>query len=252
MADSLDDIDLHQVFVGQETTLLAELSAGRHAGHTGIQGDGTEDRWIAFLRDRLPRRYAVTRAIVIDSEGHRSDQIDVVIHDRHFSPRFWEVGDHHYLPAESVYAVFEVKPDLSKSNVEYASQKAASVRRLHRTSATFGWALGPMPPRPLYPILAGILCDRSSWTPAFGKPFVDTLSGIETSGRLDFGCVLGHGTFEVPHDAPLDKPVVGDAATALVAFLLTLLHRLQGLGSAPAIDYPAYMKWVTDESLDSD
>jgi hypothetical protein len=38
-----------------------------------------------------------------------------------------------YIPAESVYAVFEVKQDV-KGNIDYAAQKVESVRRLKRTS----------------------------------------------------------------------------------------------------------------------
>lgn len=244
MKDELIDFDLHEVFAGQEATLLAELNAGKQAGHSGVQGSGTEDRWIALLRERLPHRYEVTRAIVVDSTGHRSQQIDVVIHDRHFSPKFWEYGDHHYVPAECVYAVFEVKPELNREYVLYAGEKAASVRALHRTSTSFGWALGPMPPRPLFPILSGILCDNSSWIPPFGEPFGKALNDVGTDGRIDLGCVLGHGAFEVPYDGVAGQVTVSGADTALVTFLLKLLHRLQGLGSASAIDYSAYARWI--------
>ena len=38
-----------------------------------------------------------------------------------------------YIPAESVYAVFEVKQDV-KGYIDYAAQKVESVRRLKRTS----------------------------------------------------------------------------------------------------------------------
>lgn len=39
--------------------------------------------------------------------------------------------DFMYIPAESVYAVFEVKQDV-KGHIEYASQKVESVRKLKK------------------------------------------------------------------------------------------------------------------------
>lgn len=243
MTDS-NNFNLHEVFAGQEDVLRAELKAGKQAGHPGVQGDGTEDQWLTLLGKRLPHRYAVTRAIVVDSNGARSDQIDVVIHDRHFSPAFWEVGEHHYVPAESVYAVFEVKPELNRDYVLYAGKKVASVRALHRTSASFGWALGEMPARPLPPILGGLLASDSGWSPTFGKPFKEALSDAGDHGRLDLGCVLGHGAFEIPHGTDPEQLRASPDDTALISFFMTLLHRLQGLGSAPAIEYPKYLRWV--------
>lgn len=38
-----------------------------------------------------------------------------------------------YIPAESVYAVFEVKQDV-EGHIEYAAKKVESVRKLKRTS----------------------------------------------------------------------------------------------------------------------
>jgi hypothetical protein len=200
-----------------------------------VHGGGTEDHWIAFLQDHLPGRYAASRAFVVDSRGQRSEQIDIVIHDRHFSPEFWEWGGHRYLPVESVYAVFEVKPELTREYILYAGSKASSVRSLYRTNASFGWAMGTMPPRELFPILAGILAGRSSWSPPFGDAFVSALGDIGENGRLDLGCVLGVGAFSIPHGETPDELVLSGADIALFSFLLSLLHRLQGLGSAPAI-----------------
>jgi hypothetical protein len=60
------------------------------------------------LSEILPSRYQVSKGFVVDSDSMRSEQIDVIIHDRVFSPLLWEDGGYMYVPAESVYAVFEV------------------------------------------------------------------------------------------------------------------------------------------------
>jgi hypothetical protein len=94
------------------------------------KGDVAEVNWHAALDGRhgregfLPGRYAVSSAYVIDAEGNRSDQIDLVVHDAHFCPLLFKQAGHRYIPAESVYAVFEVKPELNRDYVLYAGEKA--------------------------------------------------------------------------------------------------------------------------------
>jgi hypothetical protein len=244
-ADGEAGFDLGQVFAAQEKVLWNELTVGKQAGQPSVQGGGAEDRWLAMLGSHLPKRYEATRGIVVDSKGHRSEQIDVVLHDRQYSPLWWEYGDHRYVPAESVYAVFEVKQDLNREHILYAAGKVASVRALDRTSAPFGWAMGTMKAMPTVPLLGGLLAGRSSWVPPFGNPFREAMRDCDDAGRLDLGCVLGAGTFELPHEKTVDDVVIkGGDGTALVSFLLTLLHRLQGLGSAPAIKFDEYERWI--------
>lgn len=247
-ADKLT-FDLHGAFLDQERELLAALKTGRrNAGHPGVQGQGTETQWQALLEKVLPARYEVSPAIVVDSRGGRSQQIDLVVRDGHFSPQFWEWGGHRYVPAESVYAVAEVKPEINRDHLLYAGEKIASVRGLYRTSVPFGWAMGTMEARPLPPILGIFLAGDSRWSPTFGDPFRKALKDVTQEGRLDIGCVLGSASFEVAHDQDADAVAVGAADTALVSFTLALLKRLQGLGSSPAIDYDAYATWVHGRS----
>ncbi len=89
------------------------------------------------------------------------------------------------VPAESVYAVLEVKQDLSREHILYAAEKAASVRRLHRTSALIPYAEGAYKARPLPPIVAGILTYQSSWTPALGEPLRQALSELSADHKLN-------------------------------------------------------------------
>ncbi len=244
------EFDLHSVFAGQEKVLLNEMETGKQAGHPGVQGDGTETLWIELLNKRLPSRYAVSKAIVVDSAGGRSHQIDVVVHDRQYSPQLWEHGGHLYVPAESVYAVMEVKPEINRSYVLYAAKKIESVRRLTRTSTSFAWASGTHKGRQDFSPLGGILCGGSGWASDLGDPFTTALDDATPLGRLDLGCVLGVGSFEI---ADRDQPrfvETSEPSVALVSFLLTLLRRLQGLGTAPAIDYAAYARWVSRLRLD--
>lgn len=59
------------------------------------------------------------------------------------------------------YAVFEIKQNLNKDHMEYAQEKAESVRSLIRSSAPIQHAGGQYKPKPLHEILAGVLTTKS-------------------------------------------------------------------------------------------
>ena len=238
MPDCLTDI-----LDGLQARLEGGLRGNRSAvTHPGARGEASEEDWLRVLNDHLPQRYQTNRAFVIDSHGECSEQIDIVIYDRQYSPFLYNQANQRYVPAESVYAVLEVKQDLSREHVLYAGQKAASVRRLHRTSAPVPHVEGVAKPRPLPRIVAGIVAYQSSWTPPFGDPLRDSLAGLGADHRLDVGCALLHGAFEVhyPSRGEISFTAV-EGSRSLVQFLLRLLKQLQSLATAPAIDYEAYL-----------
>lgn len=234
-------IDLHRILTHHQTSLLAGLDASRAIFENAeAKGDATEFQWLEVIDGFLPRRYQCSAAFVLDCDGDVSEFIDVVVHDRHYCPLLFEKGGQRYIPAESVYAAFEVKQQLSKAHIEYASGKAASVRRLHRTNIPFQHAGGIQTPRPLFPIISGILATESTWSPPFGDPFRESIHntcGNET--RLDIGCALRHGAFDVSWAAGA-AITVSEPEGSLMFFLLRLFGHLQALGTVPAIDVAAY------------
>lgn len=228
-------------FLRQQEKMQADLRAVRTVqDHPTAKGDGTELHWLEMLQKRLPARYRAERAFVIDADGERSDQIDIVIHDRQFCPVLLDVAGGIHIPAESVYAVLEVKQDLTKAQVEYAAHKIASVRRLRRTSAEFPHAMGRGKTIPK-PILGGILTYHSGWSPPLGEAFETALRASSTEGRLDLGCALCDGGFEVVYGEDGEPNVSRSGAeSSLIFFFLRLLHRLQQVATVPAIDYVQY------------
>ena len=126
------------------------LSTVRKAfNHPGTKGDASENVWISLLETYLPKRYQAAKAHVVDSLGNFSQQIDVVVFDRQYSPFIFTYENETIIPAESVYAVFEAKQTADAGLVAYAQQKVASVRRLHRTSLPIPYAKGVYPAKPL-------------------------------------------------------------------------------------------------------
>jgi hypothetical protein len=69
--------DLTDSIHGIHRRLVAQLEERRHLPHPTIKGDEGELLWLNVFSDHLPRRYGIRRGIVIDSEGGRSDAIDL-------------------------------------------------------------------------------------------------------------------------------------------------------------------------------
>ena len=103
-------IDLNSLFESTQQMMVAELTGIRGAvDHGGALGDETELAWRDFLARVLPNRYRVDDGFVVDADGWRSDQTDIIVFDRQYSPPLFTAGNVQYIPAEAVYAVFEVK-----------------------------------------------------------------------------------------------------------------------------------------------
>jgi hypothetical protein len=95
----------------------------------------------------------------------------------------------------------------------------------------------PVAPKP---ILAGILTYDSDWRSVFGTNFAKMLKSATPEGRLDIGCCLRAGAFNADYDGASVEIEKSTKENALVSFFMTLLHRLQPLGTVTAIDLTEY------------
>jgi hypothetical protein len=231
---------LPQLLAGLHEEVQSRLDLSRKTmGHPVAKGDASEGVWLAMLQTYLPRRYQAAKAFVVDSNGVFSEQIDVVIFDRQYSPFIFTFEEQTIVPAESVYAAFEAKQRANAALVEYAQGKIVSVRALHRTSLSIPHAGGVHPPKALIPNLGGLLTFESDWRPPFGEPFERALTSGDPEGRLDLGCVAAHGYFT--HNGAYAFTLGNRPATA---FLFNLISTLQFSGTVPMIDIQAYARWL--------
>ena len=267
-------IDLRELFCGLQKQMQTSLNVSREfIEHPGSKGDATEQRWIEFLRAYLPNRYKVDKAIVIDSMGNVSEQMDVVIYDAIYTPFIFNQNGFLYIPAESVYAVFEVKQDV-KGNIKYAAQKVESVRKLKRTSIGMVSSGQSKKARLLTKIIGGILTTTSSYS---GNDTLESqlkeLKGLQT---LDLGCLCDTGSFYIDYNETkpeeidiinnennrryieriyesrdVNKVKFSDSAVSLFTFFLQLVSYLKSIGTVPAIDINAYLKAIHAE-IDED
>ena len=210
-------------------------------GHCVGKGESSQNVWIKLFENYLPERYQARSATVVDSEGNFSDQIDVVIYDRQYSPFLLHAEGQAVIPVEAVYAVFESKQVVHGPVVRYAQQKIASVRRLSRTSVTVPTISGPFVKKP-QPIVGGLLALESESLTTLSGAMVRTLKENQDLGRLDLGCVAAVGTFGC---GGADSTTATPDKHAATSFLLELMSRLQACGTVPAIDYRAYAKWLS-------
>jgi hypothetical protein len=227
---------------GLHEDIERRLAAARALmGHPVSKGDASESIWLDLLSEYLPRRYQVAKAFVVDSNGEFSDQIDLIVFDRQYSPFILKSEGQSVIPAESVYAVLEAKQNVDSRLVEYAQRKAASVRRLHRTSLPVPHVGGTSDPKPPARIIGGLLALECEWKPALGKPLADALSHTDSAGRLDLGCIAAHGIFTADIN---DGYVFSAGGKPATAFLLELIAQLQAVATVPMIDVRAYSRWL--------
>ena len=235
---------LRQAFSLEQERLLAALRSSGRIVHKGDRGEVNEQIFIAFLRSYLPNRYTVDKAMVLDSDGSVSDSIDVVVFDRQYTPTLLDTERHRYVPAEAVYAVFECKPTVNKSYLKYAGEKAASVRRLKRTSVPIPHAGGTYSARPPFDIVAGILAIDVDWSDNFGASFKENHAALVADERLDCGFAAVGSSFDTFDQGDY---TICDGDSALARFAFRLLSKLQSLATVPAVDWLAYAERFADE-----
>ena len=241
---------LRELMLAKQDEMEAALTSNRRImPHEGEKGAAAELRWRDMLADYLPNRYSVRSGFVVDHRGDVSDQIDVIIHDAQYSPFLFQAGTSVFVPAESVYAIFDAKQELSKQTLDETGKKVASVRRLDRTSGQI-WtnAGGPFPgkdPQKQH-ILGGILTVTASWrSEPFGSPFFAALDEMPRSHSLDVGVAVAAGAFSSPRGG---ERTIYDKDTALVGFFTALIRSLQPLATALAMDLE---KWTEGLRTDS-
>ena len=96
---------LAALFADFHDKVQCELATARKLGHPTDKGDASEQVWIDVLTHYLPRRYEARKGFVVDSRGVFSQQIDVIVHDRQYSPFVFTFKGTDVVPAETTEAI---------------------------------------------------------------------------------------------------------------------------------------------------
>jgi hypothetical protein len=242
-------INMRQLFMGLQSSMVATLQNLRsNIDHEPTKGQGSELVWIQFFKDYMPERYSVANAKIVDYHGHTSDQIDVVIYDRQYTPFVLNNNGIKYIPAESVYAVFETKQDINTNHIRYAGKKIESVRKLDRTIAPAIDIGIVKTTAPLFRILGGLLCLDNCWASTIekNKSFKEGIQKSTENKFIDIGCVLNDKSFvaEIDSTDHLNPKVhlhYSAEKETLIFFFLKLVTALQKLGTVRPIDLNKYI-----------
>ena len=204
--------------------------------HPGTKGDHCETAWINFFKGFLPSKYDVAKGFVFDSQGNKSDQIDVIIYEALYAPLIFKTENgEKYITAESVYAVFESKSEINKETLEYADHKAASVRKLFRSARGVINAGVYQKARSLTPIIGGILALDSISPHAIEQHLRDTQN-------IDIGCSVKKTAFIAHRD--INKEIIGITLSppeeTLLSFFFMILDELHKIGTVAGLDIRDY------------
>lgn len=237
---------IKEIFSVLQKQMQSSLELSKAISHSTTAGNETEANWKKFLSDYLPKRYTVDSCIIIDSKNSFSQQIDLVIFDRQYCPFVINTNSTKYVPAESVYAVFEIKPNLNKEHLEYAAKKIESVRKLERTSVDIHHAGGTANAKSPKTIIGGILTTINEYTNIDNDKIKITLESLNTLQKIDIGCSINSGTFDVIYDInnKIFRYESKNSENALLYFFTRLFHRLQKIATVTAIDISAYEKQI--------
>jgi len=247
-------VDLKKMFALKQAQMESSFEANSVLQHSTDKGDATEEEWLCWFRN-FGRKYKAEKATIIDCDGNTSEQIDIVLYDAYYSPLIFENNGKKFIPAESVFAVFEVKQILNDEHISYAQNKIESVRKLKRVSGDVytldGRCTAGKKP---YEIIGGLLTYKSGWVDKnIIKNFEKSLQGTKELNKINFICCLKAGAFsfeyEIGHSKFSGKDIElltniiingNNENGVLISAYFKLLRMLAKLGNCLAINYNAY------------
>jgi hypothetical protein len=234
-------MDIKSLLQAKQAILKSKLDI--LLSHPVTKGEHCESAWIDFFRSFLPSKYAVDKGFVFDSKGKVSEQIDIIIYDSLYAPLIFgtDAGEK-FITAESVYAVFDSKPEINKDTLEYTDKKIKSVTSLYRSSRGFLNGGNVCKARELTKIIGGILAIDSISLDSI-KDYAVTYTNIDT------GCAIKKHSFLVNRDKDRNFKSIDSSNNdeIVLAFFYIILDELYQLGTVAGIDIRDY----ADATLDS-
>ena len=122
-----------RTLVALQTELKSQYEVSSTIWHRGEKGRKREHGLGMFLREQLPEKYGVATGEIIPFKGRApSPQCDIVIYDRLTFPIIGKSAPVQQIPYESVYAVIEVKSQISLAANKDARAKFVAIQKLPR------------------------------------------------------------------------------------------------------------------------
>ena len=254
---------LSKILAATQAKMLADINAERAAFENTTTKGTTAEQFVAhFLRDHLPAGFGVTSGEVIDSVGHRSKQLDVIIYDAARCPMLFRSPDDDIalVPIEGVVAVVEVKMALKKADLKGILANCLSVKTMERNAfmpsslghkfQVYGQVWGVPPP--YYSVFA---FESDSM---YAGPINELQLELPAHHRIDSACYLTRGVnlnsgLELDDKADSIAPVItaspsphsalldAESDKALLMWFLSLATHISEFGRPP-INLLAYAR----------
>lgn len=125
------------VLAQAEKRLILDAEKAENLGHKGLKGNERAAALKDFLEEHLPAIFAVGSGEAIDFRDHRTGELDLFIYDRSTAAPIQSSSESALIPAESLYAVIEVKTTLSQDELNKCFKAAARVRKLKPFKTNF-------------------------------------------------------------------------------------------------------------------
>ncbi|MBN4064609.1 hypothetical protein JYU04_02620 [Dehalococcoides mccartyi] len=230
---------LADVFRRRQEVLSAALDPSNHSViHPTAKGDHSELHWIEMFRAFLPDRFSVDKGEVVDSDGSRSEAQDLIIYDRLYTPPLDDTEDYKVLAIESVYGVFEIKPELSAETYAYAVDKAKSVRELVPSNTVVDIpSTGGVTQHSTRTPISGLLTSKSG----VKDPAILIPSWWKKHGALDLVCTASDSAYSIRCDKKNILVNTPPTTDHLIWFCVNLFDSLRSLGTAAPVDLNKYM-----------
>ena len=228
---------LYNLLAAKQNTLAAFLEESGTIPHPTGNGDNSEESWKKFLNEILPKKYGIDKGYVIDYEGNVSDQIDLIIYDALYSPFVLtsNTGEK-FIPAEAVYAIVEVKPNIDKENIEYANNKIQTVKDLKRSSRGMTCAGKRTEKRSLTHILGILLATNMDI--ANDSTIIKHLNNNK---NIDLGCAINRYSFiSIKNKDGSIEFQKTNKNEAILGLFFNLNNELHEIGTVAAIDIRKY------------
>lgn len=174
--------------------------------HQGLKGDQNEENLINLLKSFIPGKFDLfQKAQILDLEGNKSNEQDIVIWDKINQPRIF--SESKFFIIEQVHATIEVKTTLNKTTLEEAILNICNIRRMN-----FFKRLDGDPKWQIHPPLSFIFAYNMSWKKR-GKisDIVEKVckeNDIKPEERFDYLYVMKNG-IKLKWDIPTDPNFSG-------------------------------------------
>ena len=103
-------------------------------GHRGEIGRANEMSLANLVTRLLPNTVGIGSGIILDSNGYKSNQTDVIAFDAANQPQLLAQTDQVLFPIETVLMALEVKTTLTTGEINDAGAKCRNLRSLHTTT----------------------------------------------------------------------------------------------------------------------